>query len=137
MRTAAVALLGLLGTLSPDFRSSASDLERIRDEALNRSQVQSLYATIVDQFGPRLTGTPAHKHAAEWARDRLREFGLESAALEPWQFGRGWVLDHLTVEMVEPRYAPLIGYADAWSPSTKGDIIATPILLDKLAVRKR
>jgi hypothetical protein len=32
--------------------------------------------------------------------------------------------------MIEPRYAPLIGYADAWSPATKGEIVATPILLD-------
>jgi hypothetical protein len=40
------------------------------------------------------------------------------------------VLDHLVVEMVEPRYAPLIGYADAWSAPTNGDIVATPILLD-------
>jgi hypothetical protein len=134
MRTAAFALFCVVGVLrAPDSTqpaTSADALARIHQEGMERSRVQDLYATIVDQFGPRLTGTPAHKHAAEWARDRLREFGLENATLEPWQFGRGWVLDHLTVEMVEPRYAPLIGYADAWSPSTKGDIVATPILLD-------
>jgi hypothetical protein len=104
-------------------------LARIRDEAMNHSQVQALYATIVDQFGPRLTGSPAHKQSAEWARDRLREFGLQEASLEPWKFGRGWVLDRLTVEMVEPRYAPLIGYAEAWSPSTQGEIVATPVMI--------
>src|SRR5215471_9195254 len=97
-RTAALFVLcGLC--LTSDLRPPASDLTRIRDEAMNHSRVQDLFATIVDQFGPRLTGTPAHKHAAEWARDRLREFGLTNAALEPWQFGRGWVLDRLAVEM--------------------------------------
>jgi hypothetical protein len=132
-----LVLLCVLGALTSDsrpptsdLRAQTSDLARIRDEAMNHSRVQDLYATIVDQFGPRLTGTPAHKHAAEWARDRLREFGLKNVALEPWQFGRGWVLDRLVVEMIEPRYAPLIGYADAWSPATKGEIVATPILLD-------
>ena len=50
-------------------------------------------------------------------RDRLRAFGLTDTSLEPWRFGRGWVLDRLVVEMVEPRYMPLIGYAEAWSPS--------------------
>src|SRR5262245_51095941 len=60
----------------------------------------------------------------------MKAFGLSDPKLEPWQFGRGWVLDRIVVEMVEPRYAPLIGYADAWSPSTKGEIVATPILLD-------
>ena len=92
--------------------------------------MQALFATLTDQFGPRLTGSPAHRQAAEWARDRMREFGLSDPTLEPWQFGRGWVLDRIVVEMVEPRYMPLIGYADAWSPPTKGEIVATPIALD-------
>src|SRR5262249_20577169 len=66
---------------------------------------------------------------AEWARDRLREYGLQNAALEPWKFGRGWVLDRIVVEMIEPRYAPLIGYAEAWSPSTNGEIVGTPVMI--------
>ena len=129
MRTAVFALLGVM-TAGFQATPSTDSLSRIRREGTDHSQVQSLYATIVDQFGPRLTGTPAHKRSAEWARDRLRDFGLQNAALEPWTFGRGWVLDRLVVEMVEPRYAPLIGYADAWSAPTTGDIVATPILLD-------
>jgi hypothetical protein len=31
--------------------------------------------------------------------------------------------------MAEPRYMPLIGYAEGWSPSTPGDIVAAPIYL--------
>ena len=31
--------------------------------------------------------------------------------------------------MAEPRYMPLIGYAEGWSPSTPGDIVAEPIYL--------
>jgi carboxypeptidase Q len=113
--------------LTPIAGAQPDALSKIRQEGLQRSEVQALYATIVDRFGPRLTGSPAHKQAAEWARDRLREFGLTDPRLEAWQFGRGWVLDRLVVEMVEPRYTPLIGYAEAWSPSTKGEIVATPI----------
>jgi hypothetical protein len=48
---------------------------------------------------------------------------------EAWKFGRGWTLDKLTLEMVEPRYAPLIGYAEGWSPSTAGELTATPVYL--------
>lgn len=129
MRTAALALLCVL-TAGLQAQPSSDSLSRIRREGTDHSQAQTLYATIVDQFGPRLTGTPAHKQSAEWARDRLHDFGLQNVALEPWTFGRGWVLDRLVVEMVEPRYAPLIGYADAWSAPTSGDIVATPILLD-------
>lgn len=110
--------------------SQASDvLARIRQEGLERSMVQSLFATLTDQFGPRLAGSPAYKQSAEWARDRMREMGLADPRLEPWPFGRGWVLDRLVVEMVEPRYMPLIGYAEAWSPSTKGAILGSPIVV--------
>ena len=104
-------------------------LARIRQEGLERSKVQALFATLTDQFGPRLAGTPAYKQSAEWARDRMAEFGLTDPKLEPWPFGRGWVLDRLVIEMVEPRYMPLIGYAEAWSAPMKGEIVATPIFL--------
>jgi carboxypeptidase Q len=103
-------------------------LARIRDEAHTRSQVQAYFSALTDDIGPRLTGTPAYKRSADWARDRMQEIGLANPHLEPWHFGRGWVLDHLVVEMVEPRYMPLIGYAEAWSASTKGDIVATPVM---------
>jgi carboxypeptidase Q len=104
-------------------------LARIRQEGLDRSKVQALFATLTDQFGPRLAGTPAYKQSAEWARDRMREFGLSDPKLEPFPFGRGWVLDRLVVEMVEPRYMPLIGYAEAWSAPMKSEIVATPVFL--------
>ncbi len=103
-------------------------LGKIRDEGLNRSKVLSYFSALTDDIGPRLTGTPAYKRAAEWARDQMVRDGLTDAKLEPWNFGRGWVLDKLVVEMVEPRYMPLIGYAEAWSPSTKGEITATPVI---------
>jgi hypothetical protein len=102
-------------------------LAKIRSEALERSQVAPVFDMFTVTIGPRLTASPAQKRASEWARDRLASYGFESARLEPWKFGRGWTLEKLTVEMIEPRYLPLIGYADAWSPSTAGDIVAAPV----------
>jgi carboxypeptidase Q len=121
------ALIAALAFGTVTLAQDQDALTRIRQEGLERSNVQALFATLTDQFGPRLAGTPAHKQAAEWARDRMREFGLSDARLEPWPFGRGWVLDRLVVEMVEPRYMPLIGYAEAWSAPTAGEIVAAPI----------
>ena len=130
MRHAVLCLFVVLCAAVPGVGQGQDDvLVRIRQEALERSQVQALFSTLTDQIGPRLAGTPAYKQSAEWARDRLREFGLADARLDPFPFGRGWVLDRLTIEMVEPRYMPLIGYAEAWSASTKGDVVATPIFL--------
>jgi hypothetical protein len=44
-------------------------------------------------------------------------------------FGMGWTLDKLTIGMIEPRYLPLLGYADAWSRSTAGEVAGAPVLV--------
>ena len=49
--------------------------------------------------------------------------------LEPFEFGRGWSLEALTIEMTAPRYMPLIGYAEAWSPPTSGVLTGKPIYI--------
>ncbi len=103
-------------------------LVKIRSEGLDHSQVAPVFEYLTTNIGPRLTASPAHKRAAEWMRDRLKSYGLDNPHLEPWRFGRGWTLEKLTVELVEPRYLPLIAYADAWSASTSGEIVAAPVL---------
>jgi carboxypeptidase Q len=104
-------------------------LARIRTEGLEHSQVSPVFDMLTVNIGPRLTASPAHKRAAEWARDRLASYGLDNARLEPWKFGRGWTLEKLTIELVEPRYLPLLGYADGWSASTSGDLVGAPAFI--------
>jgi hypothetical protein len=101
--------------------------EKIIAEAMEHSQVAPVFEMLTVNIGPRLTASPAHKRAAEYVRDRLTSYGLENVRLEPWKFGRGWTLEKLTLEMTEPRYLPLIGYADGWSPSTNGEIVGAPL----------
>lgn len=97
---------------------------KIRDEGLNRSKAAGMFTMLVDTIGPRLAGSPEYKRSAEWAAEQMRAFGLANVAIEPFEFGRGWALDKFTIEMVEPRYMPLVGYPEAWSPSTQGEVIA-------------
>lgn len=104
-------------------------IAKIREEGLNRSQVVETFTHFTEVIGPRLTASPAYKAAAEWARERLQAWGLSNPRLEAWDFGRGWTLDKFTVEMVEPRYMPLIGYPEAWSPATPGELTASPVFL--------
>ena len=103
--------------------------DRIRAEGMDRSQIESMFATLTDDIGPRLTASPAFKRAVAWSRDRMQTFGLTNAHTESWPFGRGWVLDGLAIDMTEPRFTPLIGYAEAWSPPTSGDVIGTPVMI--------
>jgi carboxypeptidase Q len=116
-----VPLLGVALT-SGQQRDAGDILTRIRTEGLQRSRALVLYRTLTDDIGARLTGSPAHLRAARWALDRFAEWGLANPHLEPYEFGRGWQLEHVSVEMTEPRYVPLIAYADAWSPSTAGAV---------------
>jgi hypothetical protein len=118
-----------LVTVAAQAQSGDPTLARIRSEGLEHSQAAPVFDMLTVNIGPRLTASPAHKRAAEWARDRLAAYGLANARLEPWTFGRGWTLEKLTVEMIEPRYLPLIGYADGWSASTSGEIVAAPIFI--------
>ena len=129
MRRCLFAAAALAAAVAARPLAQSDVLANIRDEAQQRSRVQGYFATLTDQFGPRLTGTPAYKQSAEWARDQLKAIGLTDPHLEPWRFGRGWVLDRLVVDMTEPRYMPLIGYAEAWSASTNGDVVATPVMI--------
>ena len=98
--------------------------DRIRAEGMDRSRIEDAFATLTDDIGPRLTASPAFKRAVDWSRDRMQKIGLADAHTESWPFGRGWVLDGLTIEMTAPRFAPIIGYAEAWSPPTAGDVTA-------------
>jgi hypothetical protein len=102
---------------------------RIRAEGLERSQVWETFGQLVDVFGPRLTATPAYNASAQWARDQLQSWGIDDARLEAFEFGRGWTLEGFRLEMVEPRYMPLLGYPRAWSPPTDGVLTAEPLWL--------
>jgi len=133
---AGLALL-LFGVSTATQQRDGDDvLARIRTEGLQRSRALSLYRTLTDEIGARLTGSPAHVRAANWARDRFMEWGLTNPHLEPYEFGRGWQLEHISVEMTEPRYFPLIAYGEAWTPSTKGVVTGRVIYVgDKNALQ--
>src|SRR6187200_2102371 len=42
-------------------------MARIRKEGMDHSQILKTMHMLADVYGPRLTGSPNHKHAAEWA----------------------------------------------------------------------
>ena len=109
-------------------------MARLSAESQAHSRVLESYRTLTDVIGPRLTGSPGFKRAVDWTRDRLTEWGMSNVAVEPFPFGRGWALEKFTLEMTQPRYFPLEGYPEAWTPSTRGVLATNPIYLgDKTA----
>jgi carboxypeptidase Q len=111
--------------------SAAEALGRIKDEAINRSQVMQTVSHLTDVIGPRLTGSPAMKRANNWTRDRLTEWGLENARLEAWgPFGRGWTLRRFSAEVTAPQSFPLLGYPRAWSPGLAAPLQSEVVLVE-------
>jgi len=126
-RVGIAVLLTASGFLFAAQQDSQSMIAAIKAEGLRSTEAPTLFHTLTDAIGPRLTGSPAHVQAARWAVERFKAWGLDNPRLEPFQFGRGWFLEKLTVEMTAPRYMPLIGYAEAWAPPTSGVLTGMPI----------
>jgi hypothetical protein len=98
---------------------------RIRREATANSQILKTVHMLTDVHGPRLTGSPNVKAAAEWAVERMTEWGLENGRLEPWAFGHpGWANERLSAHIVAPVKDHLVVEALAWTPGTDGPIRA-------------
>jgi carboxypeptidase Q len=133
-----VSMLLLSVALTDGQQRDGDMVARIRAEGLQRSGALALYRSLTDDIGARLTGSPAHMQAARWAVDRFTEWRLANPHLEPYEFGRGWQLEQISAAMTEPRYVPLIAYADAWSPSTAG-VLSGPVVYigDKTAPQIR
>lgn len=136
---ATAAIAALTATAPAQEPNDAATLARIRAEATDRSRVGPMFDHLTNVIGPRLTGSPGYKQAADWAESLMKQYGLSAVHQEAWPFGRGWLLRKFTLEMVEPRYVPLVGFPEAWSPSTAGELLGAPVyigdLKDSAAVR--
>jgi hypothetical protein len=103
-------------------------LYMIKEEGFERSTVMETLSYLTDVHGPRLTGSPNLRAAADWAAGRLKAWGLANVALEPWgEFGRGWSNERTYVHAVAPTPFPLIAYARAWTPGTTGTVTADAV----------
>jgi hypothetical protein len=99
--------------------------ERIPKEGMEHSQIMKTMHVLTDVYGPRLTGSPNHKGAAEWAVKQMTDWGLQNAHLEPWDFGHpGWLNERLTAHIISPIKDVLSCEVLAWTPSTRGTVRA-------------
>ena len=104
-------------------------VNRIKAEEFQNSKVMENAFYLSDVYGPRLTGSPGLKAAAEWAVRRMTEWGLANPGLEKWgPFGRGWTCVHFSGSLKEPQYAPLNAFARPWTPGTEGPVSGEPVL---------
>jgi carboxypeptidase Q len=123
-RLALVLVLGGLAVAPAPAQEKLdwATLGRIRDEGFRHSQVMEAAAQLTDVHGPRLTGSPKYKEAADWARQQLETWGLANAHLESWPFGRGWSFERCSARVVSPTSFPLFTLPKAWTAGTDGPV---------------
>lgn len=113
------------------YTAPKADIDKIRDEGMNRSKVMEHLSYLTDVIGGRLTNSPNMKRANEWTRDTMAKWGMQNAKLEAWgPFGRGWSLKGFSAQVVEPQVFPVIAFPKAWSPSTRGAVTADVVYFD-------
>jgi hypothetical protein len=105
-------------------------LHRIRTEAFGtNSRVMDTLFYLTDVYGPRLTGSPNIRDAADWSTKQMKEWGLSNVKLEAWgPFGRGWAATRFSAMMKEPEFQPIIGFQQPWSPGTNGPVAGQAVM---------
>jgi len=107
-------------------------IHRIKQEAFYHSRVMDYLSLIADENGPRMTGSPGYRRAADKALAAFKEAAIDKAMLEVWgTFGRGWDWSRVAVQMKQPQETTLTAYPADFSPGTDhpvtGQVLFAPI----------
>src|SRR5258705_12621404 len=87
------AAFAVVAISSPLVAQEAVDLDvvhKIRQEALQNSQVMEHLFYLTDVSGSRLTNSPGFFTAADWIVKQLGQWGISARQEECGTVGRGW-----------------------------------------------
>lgn len=122
--------LPLVHAMAQHDEPDLSIIQKIRQEGFHRSQVMDLAFFLTEVSGPRLNNSPGFRRAANYTKNKLTEWGVTNAQLEPWgEWGRGWELKRCYVAMSAPYYKPIIAFPKSWTNGTNGLETADVVLL--------
>ncbi len=126
----AFAVTALPLALSAQEKVDVATIERIKTEAMQKSQVMDLMSWLTDVHGPRLTNSPITQAAGEWAITTMKGWGLTNPHFESWgPFGRGWTNERFSFQATAPHPFQIAAVPRAWSASTKGKVSGSPVML--------
>lgn len=105
---------------------------KIKDEALNRSQIESISIFMTDLLGPRLAASKMKQRAERLVVSRLDSIGLSNPRIEfAMDFTKGgWDNEMNYVAMTAPYYCSFAANPKAWSGSTDGLVKGSCIVLN-------
>jgi carboxypeptidase Q len=130
-RLALAASLLAATTAAANAQTFATDdpvLRRIWTLGMDSSRTYPLAQALLDSIGPRLTGSPGIRSAAEWAIAQYRSWGIP-ARNERYGTWRGWRRGLSHIDLLQPRVRSLEGTLLAWSPGTGGRTVDAPVVI--------
>ncbi len=114
-------LLCLSSSVIAQEKVDLSTIEKIKTEEKERSKIMDIAFHLTDVSGSRLTISPGFTRAANYAVDKMKEWGLSNVKLDPWgEFGKGWEIQKSYVAMTAPYYKSLIAIPKAWTNGSNG-----------------
>ena len=115
------------------FPTNDPVIKRMWAEGMEQgSQSYRLAQALLDSVGPRLTGSPGHVNAMDWALKQYASWGI-TARKEQYGTWRSWRRGYTRADLITPRFRTLEATILGWSPGTRGPVEGEIILLGDVA----
>jgi carboxypeptidase Q len=116
--------------ISPEVKATADQLAG----SIYVGPSMTTLRELSDGFGGRLSGSPAHNRAVEWATAKFRSYGIQSVKLEPFTMPNGWQRGSAGGEILAPMRRTLHVESLGWAPSTPpGGVKGEVVLIDDIS----
>ncbi len=136
MKAQCICVAGLIILLTAAVPTNAQEkvyydvVQKIMDESFANNEVMENASWLTDVFGPRGAKTPGYYAAAEWVKEKLDDYGVPNAHLEPYEFGIGWENTYTSLHMISPRYMQIVAYPALWSKGTNGKVLSPVVYVN-------
>ncbi len=126
------AVTANVGIIQAQVRQPDEMAYRVKDEAFNNSQIDSIAHFMTDKLGSRLAASQMKLRAEQLVCEKLKDYGFENVRVEfANEFAKGgWDNERNYVAMTSPYYCSFAANPKAWSGSTPGEVKAKCILLE-------
>jgi carboxypeptidase Q len=125
----ALVLIALCNHTAPAAGTPDEIAAQLGRSALRDSGALEIVTDLTTEIGPRLAGSEAEKRAADWAKRRFEQLGLENARIESFPIERGWVRGIETATITSPSPQSLIITALGGSIATPPEGIEAEVAL--------
>jgi carboxypeptidase Q len=127
-----IAVLNALGVPqpSPELQNTAKQLAG----SIYTGPSMTTLRELTDDYGGRLSGSPAYNRAVDWAIAKFRSYAIQDVHTETFMLPTGWQRGPARGEIVSPISRVLHVESLGWAPSTPpGGVNGQVVLIDEIS----